>query len=101
MIALTNAVPGRVGDELQPCPEDIPEVWHEWITRACYPWEQDGYPGGSALHHMQTCWNYRHLPNILLVHFADLLADLEGEIRPIARFLEISPPGRGMAHHSA
>lgn len=92
MIALTNAVPGRVGDELKPCPEDIHEVWHEWMTRACYPWEQDGYPGGSVLHHMQTWWDYRHLPNILLVHFADLLADLEGEIRRIARFLEISPP---------
>jgi len=36
--------------------------------------------------------DYRHLPNILLVHFADLLVDLEGEIRRIARFLEVSPP---------
>jgi len=92
MISLTNALPGRVGDELRPCPEDVHELWRNWMTRACYPWEHDGYPGGSVLHHTRTWWDYRHLPNILLVHFADLLVDLEGEIRRIARFLEISPP---------
>ena len=92
LISLANSIPGRVGEELQRCPDDVHELWRGWMTRACFPWEHDGYPGGSVLHHAQTWWDYRHLPNILLVHFADLLADLEGEIRLIARFLEISPP---------
>jgi aryl sulfotransferase len=92
MISLTNALPGRVGEELRPCPEDVHELWRNWMTRACYSWEHDGYPGGSVLHHTRTWWDYHHLPNILLMHFADLLVDLEGEIRRIARFLEISPP---------
>jgi len=34
----------------------------------------------------------RHLPNILFVHYNDLKADLEGEMRRIARFLEIEVP---------
>jgi aryl sulfotransferase len=91
-ISLANSIPGRVGEELRPCPDDIHELWRNWMTRACFPWEHDGYPLGSVLHHAQTWWDYRHLPNILLVHFADLLADLESGIRRIARFLEISPP---------
>jgi aryl sulfotransferase len=35
---------------------------------------------------------YRNLPNILLVHFTDLLNDLEGEMRRVARFLDIEVP---------
>jgi aryl sulfotransferase len=92
MFSLTNALPGRVGEELRPCPEDVHELWRNWMGRACFPWEHDGYPFGSVLHHTRTWWDYRHLPNVMLVHFADLLVDLEGEIRRIARFLEISPP---------
>ena len=91
-ISLANSIPGRVGEELRPCPDDIHELWRNWMTRACFPWERDGYPLGSVLHHARTWWDYRHLPNILLVHFADLLVDLESGIRRIARFLEISPP---------
>jgi aryl sulfotransferase len=92
MIGFTNAVPGRVGEELRPCPDDIHELWRHWMTHSCFPWERDGYPFGSVLHHSQTWWDYRHLPNILLVHFEDLLADLEAQVRHIADFLEISPP---------
>ena len=91
-INLANSIPGRVGEELRPCPDDIHELWRNWMTRACFSWEHDGYPLGSVLHHARTWWDYRHLPNILLVHFADLLADLESGIRRIARFLGISPP---------
>jgi len=92
MFSLTNVLPGRVGEELRPCPEDVHELWSNWMSRAGFPWEHDGYPFGSVLHHTRTWWDYRHLPNVMLVHFADLLVDLEGEIRRIARFLEISPP---------
>jgi aryl sulfotransferase len=92
LIGIVNSIPGRVGGELQPCPENIHEFWRTWITRGWFPWEHDGYPLGSVLRHGQSWWEYRHLPNILFVHFADLLADLEGGIRRIARFLEMEPP---------
>ena len=91
-ISLVNGIPGRVGDELAPCPDDIHELWHRWTTRGWFAWESDGYPIYSALHHTQSWWEYRHLPNILFVHYADLLADMEGGIKRVARFLEIEPP---------
>ena len=87
-----NNLPGRVGDELPPCPEDIHELWRGWMTRGSFPWETEGYPFWSVLRHAQSWWNYRHLPNILFVHYTDLLADLEGGSRRIARFLAIEPP---------
>ena len=73
-------------------PEDIREFWHLWITRATYPWESDGFPYWSHHHHARSYWDHRHLPNILFVHYNDLKADLEGEMRRIARFLEIEVP---------
>src|SRR5260370_16633972 len=87
-----NSIPGRLGDELPRCPDDIHELWRGWMTRGWFEWETEGYPFWSVIHHAQSCWDYRHLPNILFVHYADLLADLEGGIRRIARFLEIKPP---------
>lgn len=39
---------------------------------------------------LQSWWNYRHLPNILLVHFADLLANTPQQIRRIADYLDIA-----------
>ena len=38
---------------------------------------------------MKTWWEYRHLPNIHFVHFADLLDNPAGEIRKIARHLGV------------
>jgi aryl sulfotransferase len=90
--AALNTTPGRVGPEFSRCPDDIHEFWRGWITRGWFEWETEGYPYWSHLRHAQSWWNYRGLPNILLVHYADLLADLEGEIRRIADFLEIAPP---------
>lgn len=39
--------------------------------------------------HIKSWWDVRHLPNVLLVNFADLKANMEGEIRRVAKFLEI------------
>src|SRR5215475_10674949 len=73
-------------------PEDIREFWRLWITRGTYPWESDGFPYWSHLHHARSYWDYRHLPNLLFVHYNDLKADLQGEMRRIARFLDITVP---------
>ncbi|MFI4936060.1 MAG: sulfotransferase domain-containing protein [Caulobacterales bacterium] len=39
--------------------------------------------------HIQGWWNARRLPNVLLLHHAAMKADLPGEIRRIAAFLEV------------
>lgn len=43
--------------------------------------------------HASGWWERRHLPNVLLVHYNDLKADLDGEMARIARFLgiEVAP----------
>ena len=60
--------------------------------RAGSPGKVKAIPTGRILRHVQTWWNAGDLPNILLVHFSDLLADLEHEIRRIADYLAIKLP---------
>lgn len=79
----------REEDRLPPPPADIHAFWHTWITRGRFAWESEGYPFWGNLHHAQTWWNYRHLSNILFVHYNDLKHDLAGEVRRIADFLGI------------
>jgi aryl sulfotransferase len=51
--------------------------------------ETDGYPFWSLFDHMATWWKFRHLPNIMFIHYADMLENTEKSIRQIASFLEI------------
>jgi aryl sulfotransferase len=60
-----------------------------WINRGWFPWESEGYPHSGNMFHTQSWWNFRHLDNILFVHFNDLLADLPAEIDHIAEYLAI------------
>ena len=91
---LFNMLPGRVGDALPPAPEDIHDFWRNWISRGSFAWETDGWPYWSHLANVQSWWNFRHLPNIRLFHYTDMLADTEREVRRIAAFLEIEVPGQ-------
>jgi len=68
---------------------DIRALWKDWISKGWYDWESDGFPYWSHFHHIKTWWDYRHLPNIHFVHFADLLNDPAEEIRHIAAHLGI------------
>jgi aryl sulfotransferase len=81
-----------VGAALPYCPSDVRQLWRWWITRGLFEWESEGYPFWANMRHVQSWWNYRHLPNILFVHFNDLLSDLEGEILRVAGFLDIETP---------
>jgi hypothetical protein len=44
----------------------------------------------SVLHHLDTGWQLRHRPNIVMCHYADFTADLPGEIVRLADALDIS-----------
>ena len=87
-----NDTPGRVGEPLPEPPYDFHALWRSWATRGWFEWEFDGWPYWSLLHHVRSWWEWRHLPNLLFVHFEDLLRDLEGEMRRVAAFLEIEVP---------
>ncbi|MEJ2130072.1 MAG: sulfotransferase domain-containing protein, partial [Gammaproteobacteria bacterium] len=41
------------------------------------------------MHHIQSFWEHRALPHILMVHYNDLSADLEGQIQRIADYLDL------------
>jgi aryl sulfotransferase len=81
-----------VGGPLPRCPDDPREFWQGWMTRASFAWEDDGWPYWSHHYHASSYWQFRHLPNLLVVHYNDLKADLEGQMRRIAAFLEIDVP---------
>jgi aryl sulfotransferase len=84
-----NSLPGRVGAPFPRPPQNLHELWPTWITRGWFAWESEGYPYWGNMHHIQTWWHVRHLPNILFVHFHDLLTNLQAEIRRVAHFLEV------------
>ena len=50
----------------------------------------DKYTFWSFWENIRTWWDYRHLPNIRLIHFNDLKQDLPGEMRKLAEYLDIS-----------
>ena len=81
--ALLNDTPGLVGPPIgQPHP-DIGTYWREWF-------EKDGYPFWPFWENVRSWWAIRDLPNVMLVHFADLKSDMQGEMRRVAAFLDIA-----------
>ena len=77
-----NDTPGRVGPAIEPPPADIRQYWHDWMDR-------DGHPFWSFWDNVRSWWPARALPNVLFVHFSALKRDMPGEMRNIARFLDI------------
>ena len=72
-------------------PKDPRDFYRKWLREGVND-EPDGLPFGSWFHFEQTYWAARSWPNFLLVHYRDLKADLQGEMRRIAGFLDISVP---------
>lgn len=69
-----------------------PPALHDWLL-SWIDWEgdrtehMDSLPG--VMWHLSDAWARRHQSNILIVHYDDLLADLEGEMRNLADRLGI------------
>lgn len=72
-------------------PDQPPYTYPDPDTRtAFFDWlARDSYPNWSFWDYSQSWFDARNLPNLKMVHFADLLADLPGQVRQIAEFLEI------------
>ncbi len=77
-----NDTPGRIGPPIERPPSDIRKYWHDWL-------ERDGYPFWSFWENTRSWWEIRNLPNVMLVHFGNLKRDLPGQIRRVAKFLDI------------
>jgi hypothetical protein len=69
-----------------------------YITGDAAPWiasshpreDLDSLPG--LMWHLSDAWARRHEPNVMLAHYDDLSADLEGQMRRIAERLGIGVP---------
>jgi aryl sulfotransferase len=78
-----------VGEPLPPIPQDPRELWRKWMTQGWFEWESEGWPFWSNLHHTQSYWDYRHLPNFEFFHYSDMLKDPERAVRRVAEFLDL------------
>ena len=78
-----NNTPGRVGPPIDAPTGTVVDYFENWL-------DNDGAPFWSFWENVRSWWAIRGLPNILLVHFSDLKADLEGQIRRIAEFIDVS-----------
>jgi aryl sulfotransferase len=77
-----NDTPGRVGPPIEKPPASIRQYFNDWL-------DKDGYPVWPFWENIKSWWDIRHLPNVLFVHFAKLKEDMPGQIRRIAKFIEI------------
>jgi len=77
-----NDTPGRVGPPIAPPPESCVEYFRDWL-------DGDGFPFWSFWENTRSWWAIRNLPNLLMVHFSDLKADMPGQMRRMADFLDI------------
>jgi len=80
--AALNDTPGRVGAPIEPPPADIRQYWRDWL-------DKDGHPFWPFWDSVRSWWAIRDLPNVMLLHFADLKRDMPGQMRRIAAFLDI------------
>jgi aryl sulfotransferase len=78
-----NESPGLIGPPVPRPSADILQYWNEWM-------ERDGYPFWSLWENVRSWWAIRNLPNVKFVHFADLKRDMDGQMRGLARFLDIA-----------
>ncbi len=79
---MINDTPGRVGPPIGPPPTSIRQYFNEWL-------DGDGYPFWSLWENARSWWAVRDLPNVHLLHFSALKADMAGEVRRLAAFLDI------------
>lgn len=86
-----NNTPGRVGPPLGPPIGDPKAYFDNWL-------QNDGAPFWSFWENVRSWWAIRNLPNVKLVHFSDLKADMEGQIRDIADFIGVDVDDKTMAN---
>jgi hypothetical protein len=71
-------------------PDQPNEFFRMTLSVGDQPWTWDGFPVGSVLYFLDSYLRFRALPNIFFLHYADLRADCEQEMRRLAAFLGIA-----------
>ena len=96
IIALFTARAEAVGlDDIADLLAEGPPPRAETQAERFWVWVDDEQPIeewfslANTLHHLQTFWDVRDRSNIVLLHYDDLQADLEGQMRALAARLDI------------
>lgn len=80
--------PAPVGQQQR---SDVRHALLSWIDGDATPQEQmDSIRG--VMWHLSDAWERRHQPNIVLVHYSDLLRDLDAEMHRLADVLQVNVP---------
>lgn len=74
--------PGLVGEAVPRVDMDVVPYFRRWL-------ERDGYPFWSFWENVRSWWAIRDLPNVLLVHYANLKRDLPAEMQRVSDFLQV------------
>ncbi len=74
-----NLLFGTKPEELK-IPDNFTDFWNQWI--------ETGEPYWSVWEHINIWWNVINLPNILFIHYSNLINEKNKEIEKIANFLE-------------
>jgi aryl sulfotransferase len=78
-----NSNPGRgAGADFAPPTGDVGKYFRDWF-------ERDGYPFWPFWENVRSWWAIRDLPNVMLLHYENLKRDMAGEMRRVAKFLDI------------
>jgi aryl sulfotransferase len=78
--AVLNDTPGLVGPRIEPTDLDVVAYFRQWL-------DKDGFPFWPFWENIRSWWQTRDLPNVKLIHFANLKRDLDGQMRDIANYL--------------
>jgi len=77
-----NDTPGRVGPPIERTNLDVADYFRRWMA-------ENGEPFWPFWENIRSWWEIRDLPNVKMVHFANLKSDLAVEMRGIAEFLDV------------
>lgn len=69
--------------------DDVNDRFRLWLTKGTFDWEEDGFPYWSLFNHAMSFWAHRDAPNLHFLHYADLSADLQGQMRRLAGILGV------------
>ncbi|MEM1076676.1 MAG: sulfotransferase domain-containing protein [Pseudomonadota bacterium] len=72
-------------------PEKPGAAFHRFLTAPCASAGTDDLSVASIVHHYLSFARWAHLPNVHFFHYADLTADLSGQIRRYADVLGLAP----------